>query len=153
MFQTIQNRQDTLQQQLLEARAEHQAFMTHILRHTAVQLPPVQSAPPPAIQAAVIPTLQSGPPLHSFGPSISSLRPVTLDFSTPGVRPISAQSLVPPVSAVTTATVAVSVTAPALADPVPQPKSELVPAPTSTTNPTSETDFDPQLVFALLPRP
>jgi formiminotetrahydrofolate cyclodeaminase len=31
MFQTIQDRQDTLQQQLLADRAEHRAFMTHIL--------------------------------------------------------------------------------------------------------------------------
>jgi hypothetical protein len=31
MFQTIQDRHDTLQQQLLADRAEHRAFMTHIL--------------------------------------------------------------------------------------------------------------------------
>jgi hypothetical protein len=127
--------------------------MTHILQHIGVQLPQVQSALPPAIQAVVVLALRLGPPLHSLGPSISLLRLVTLDFTTPVVRPVSAQPPVPPASAVTTATVAVSVTALALADPVPQPKSELVPAPTSTTNPTSETDFDPQLVFALLPRP
>jgi hypothetical protein len=34
MFQTIQDHQDTLQQRLLADRAEHQAFMTHILQHT-----------------------------------------------------------------------------------------------------------------------
>jgi hypothetical protein len=45
MFQTIEDRHDTLQQQLLADRAEHRAFMTHILQHTSVQLPPVQSAP------------------------------------------------------------------------------------------------------------
>jgi hypothetical protein len=31
LFQTIQDRQDTLQQQFLADRAEHRAFMTHIL--------------------------------------------------------------------------------------------------------------------------
>jgi hypothetical protein len=36
--------------------------MTHILQHTGVQLPPVQSTPPPALQAAVVPALQAGPP-------------------------------------------------------------------------------------------
>jgi DNA anti-recombination protein RmuC len=41
MFQTIQDRQDTLQQQLLADMAKHRAFMTHILHHTSVQLPPV----------------------------------------------------------------------------------------------------------------
>jgi hypothetical protein len=49
MFQTIQDRQDTLQQQLLADRIEHRAFMTHILQHTGVQLPLVRSAPPPAL--------------------------------------------------------------------------------------------------------
>jgi hypothetical protein len=49
MFQTIQHRQDTLQQQLLADRAEHRAFMTHILQHTGVQPPPVQFAPPLAL--------------------------------------------------------------------------------------------------------
>jgi hypothetical protein len=41
MFQNIQDRQDTLQHQLLADRAEHRAFMTHILQHTDVQVPPV----------------------------------------------------------------------------------------------------------------
>jgi hypothetical protein len=36
MFQMIHDRQDTLQQQLLADRAEHRAFMTHILQHTGV---------------------------------------------------------------------------------------------------------------------
>jgi hypothetical protein len=36
--------------------------MTHILQHTGVQLPPFQSAPPPALQAAVVPAIQVGPP-------------------------------------------------------------------------------------------
>jgi hypothetical protein len=49
MFQTIQDRQDTLQQQLLADRAEHRALTTHILQHIGVQLPPVQSVPPPAL--------------------------------------------------------------------------------------------------------
>jgi hypothetical protein len=63
LFQTIQDRQDTLQQQFLADMAEHRAFMTHILQHTGVQIPPVQSAPPPALQAAVVPAIQVGPPL------------------------------------------------------------------------------------------
>jgi hypothetical protein len=117
MFQTIQDRQDTLQQQLLADRAKHRAFMTHILQHTGVQLPPVQSAPPPALRAVIIPALQAGPTLPSVGPSPSLLRPVTLDFSSPVVGTISTQSLVPPTPAVTTAAMAVSMTAPAPADP------------------------------------
>ena len=36
LLQTIQDRQDTLQQQLLADRAEHWAFMTHILQHAGV---------------------------------------------------------------------------------------------------------------------
>jgi hypothetical protein len=91
--------------------------MTHILQHIVVQLPPVQSASPPALQAAIVLALQAGPPLPSFGPSPSPLRPVTLDFSSPVVGTISAQPSVPPAPAVTTAIVAISVTAPAPADP------------------------------------
>jgi hypothetical protein len=110
MFQTIQDRQDTLQQQLLANRAEHRACITHILQHTGVQLPPIQSAPPPALQAAIVPAIQAGPPLRSFGPSPSPLRPVTLDFSSPVIGSVSAQPLVPPVPTVSTAVVAVSMT-------------------------------------------
>jgi hypothetical protein len=47
--------------------------MTHILQHNSVPIPLVQSAPPPALQAAFMPTIQSGSQLHSFGPSISPL--------------------------------------------------------------------------------
>jgi hypothetical protein len=135
MFQTIQDRQDTLQQQLLADRAEHRAIMTHILQHTGVQLPPVQSAPPPALQVAVVPAIQIGPPLPPFGPSPSPLRPVTLDFSSPVVGTVSAQPPVPPAPIVTTAVVAVSVTASSPADPASQPLSESVPAPASTADP------------------
>ena len=53
LFQTIQDRQDTLQQFLAD-KAEHRAFMTHILQHTGVQIPPVQSAPPLPLQAAIV---------------------------------------------------------------------------------------------------
>jgi hypothetical protein len=60
---------------------------------------------------------------------------------------------VPPALVVTTAAVAVSVTASAPANLASQPLSESVPAPVSTTDPRSETDSDPQLAFALLPRP
>jgi hypothetical protein len=84
--------------------------MTHILQHTGVQLPPVQSAPPPTLQAAVVPVIQAGPPLPSFGPSSSPIWPVTLDFSLPVISSISAQPPVPPAPTVTTAAVAVSVT-------------------------------------------
>jgi hypothetical protein len=58
-----------------------------------------------------VPGLQSRPLLHSFGPSIFSLRSVTLDFSTQVVGPVSAQPQVPPASAITTIVVVVSVTA------------------------------------------
>jgi hypothetical protein len=127
--------------------------MTHILQHTGVQLPLVQSAPPPALQVAVVPAIQAGPTLPPFGPSPSPLQSVTLDFSSPVVGSVSAQPPVPPAPAVTTAAVAVSMTTSAPVDPAVQPLSESVPAPASTADPRSETDSDPQLVFALLPRP
>jgi hypothetical protein len=59
---------------------------------------------------------------------------------------------VPPAPAVTTAVVAVSMTYSAPAAPAAQPPSESVPALASTADPGSETDSDPQLAFALLPR-
>jgi hypothetical protein len=153
LFQTIQDRQDTLQQQFLADRAEHRAFMTHILQHTGVQIPPVQSAPPPALQEDVVPAIQAGPPLPLVGPSSASLRPVTLVFSSPAINSASAQPPVPPAPTVTIAVVAVSVTSLAPTAPAAHPLSESVPAPTSTTDPGSETDSDPQVAFALLPRP
>jgi hypothetical protein len=61
MFQTIQDRQDSLQQQLLQDRAESRAFMALMLQHSGVSVPPVQSAPPPPLQAPVVPAIQSGP--------------------------------------------------------------------------------------------
>jgi hypothetical protein len=143
LFQTIQDRQDTLQQQLLVDRAEHRAFMTHILQHTGVQITPVQSAPPPALQTVVVPAIQAGPPLPTVGPSSSPLQPVTLVFSSPVIYSVSTQPLVPPAPAVTTAAVAVFVTSSAPAAPVAQPQSESVPAPASTVDPGSETDSDP----------
>jgi hypothetical protein len=147
MFQTIQDRQDTLQQQLLQDRAENRAFMTLMLQHTGVPIPPVQSAPPPPLQAPVVPAIQPGPPLPTVGPSSSLLRPVTLVFTSPVIGSVSSQSPVPPAPAVTTADVAVSVTSLAPTAPVAQPSSESVPALASTTDPRSETDSDPQLVF------
>jgi hypothetical protein len=57
MFQTIQDRQDSLQQQLLQDRAESRAFMTLMLQHSGVSVPPVQSAPPPPLQAPVVPAI------------------------------------------------------------------------------------------------
>jgi hypothetical protein len=41
MFQMIQERQDTLQQQLLQDRVENRAFMTLMLQHTGVPIPPI----------------------------------------------------------------------------------------------------------------
>jgi hypothetical protein len=151
MFQMIQDRQDTLQQQLLQDRAENRAFMTLMLQHTDVPIPLVQSAPPPPLQAPVVPAIQPGPPLPTVGPSSSPLRPVTLVFTSPVIGSVSSQPPVPPAPAVTIATVAVSVTSLAPAAPTTQPPSESVPAPASTADPGSETDSDPQLVFALLP--
>jgi hypothetical protein len=99
-----------------------------------------------------VPAIQAGPPLPSFGPSTSPIRPVTMDFSSPVISSDSAQPPVPPALAVTTAVVAVSVTSSAPTALAAQPQSELVPAPASTADPGSETDSDPQLAFALLPR-
>jgi hypothetical protein len=143
MFQTIQDRQDTLQQQLLQDQAENMAFMNLMLQHTGVSIPPVQSAPPPPLQAPVVPAIQAGPPLPTFGPSSSPLWPVTLVFTLPVISSISPQPPVPPASAVTTAVVVVSETSSAPAAPVAQPPSESVPAPASIADPGSETDSDP----------
>jgi hypothetical protein len=127
--------------------------MTLMLQHTGVLIPPVQSAPPPPLQAPVVPAIQRGPPLPSVGPSSSPLWPVSLVFTLPIIDSVSAQPPVPPAPAVTTAAVVVSVTSSAPAAPIAQPLSESVPAPASTADPGSETDSDPQLAFALLPRP
>jgi hypothetical protein len=127
--------------------------MTLMLQHTGVSIPPVQSAPPPPLQAAIVPAIQAGPPLPTVGPSSSPLRPVTLVFSSPVINSISTQPPVPPAPAVTTAAVAVSVTSSATTALAAQPQSESVPAPASTADPGSETDSEPQLAFALLPRP
>jgi hypothetical protein len=148
----IQDRQDTLQQQLLQDRAENRAFMTLMLQHTDVPIPPIQSAPPPPLQDLVVLAIQPGPPLRTLGPSSSPLRSVTLVFTSPVIGFVSSQPLVPPASAITTAVVAVSVTPSASAAPAAQLLSESVPAPASTTDPGSETNSDPQLAFALLPR-
>jgi hypothetical protein len=70
MFQTIQDRQDSLQQQLLQDRAESRAFMALMLQHYGVSVPPVQSAPPPPLHAPVVPTIQShykiNPPIAMY---------------------------------------------------------------------------------------
>jgi hypothetical protein len=100
-----------------------------------------------------VPAIQAGPPLPPFGSSPSPLQPVTLEFSSPVVGTVSAQPPVSPAPAVTTAAVAVSMTAFAPADPAAQPLLESVPALASTIDPGSETDSDLQLAFALLPRP
>jgi hypothetical protein len=151
MFQTIQDRQDSLQQQLLQDRAESRAFMALMLQHSGVSVPPVQSAPPPPLQAPVVPALQSGPPFPSVGPS--PLRSVTLAFTSLGLSSVCPQPPVPPASAVTTTVVAVSVTTSVPAASAARPQSESVPAPASTADPGFETDSDPPPTFALLPRP
>jgi hypothetical protein len=153
IFQTIQDRQDSLQQQLLQDQAESRAFMALMLQHSGVSVPPVQSAPPPPLQALVVPAIQSGPPLPSVGPSSSPLRPVTLAFTSPVLSSVCPQSSVPPASVVTTIDVVVSTTTSDPTVSAAQLQSESVPAPASTTDPGSETDSDPQLAFALLPRP
>jgi hypothetical protein len=153
MFQTIQDRQDSLQQQLLQDRAESRAFMALMLQHSGVSIPPIQSAPPPLLQAPVVPAIQSGPPLPYVGPSSSPLRPVTLAFTSPVLSSVCPQPPVPLASAVTTTAVTMSVTTSVSAASAAQPPSELVLAPASTADPGSETDSDPQLAFALLPRP
>jgi hypothetical protein len=148
MFQTIQDRHDSLQQQLLQDRDESRAFMALMLQHSGVSVPPVQSAPPPPLQAPVVPALQSGPPFPSVGPS--PLRPVTLAFTSPVLSSVCPQ---PPASAVTTTVVAVSVTPLVPAASAARSQSESVPAPASTADPGSKTDSDPPPAFALLPRP
>jgi hypothetical protein len=110
MFQTIQDRHDSLQQQLLQDRAENRAFMTLMLQHSGISIPPVQSVPPPPLQALVVPTIQPGPPLSTVGPSSSPLRPVTLAFTSQIFGSVCPQPPVPPASAVPTTAVAVSVT-------------------------------------------
>jgi hypothetical protein len=151
MFQNMQDRQNALQQQLLQDRAESRAFMALMLQQSGVSVPPVQSAPPPLLHAPVVPSILSGPPVPSVGPSL--LRPVTLAFTSPVLSSVCPQPPVPPASAVTTTAVAVSVTTSVPAAPAARPQSESVPAPASTADPGSETDSDPPPAFALLPRP
>jgi hypothetical protein len=127
--------------------------MTLMLQHSGISIPPVQSVPPPPLQAPVVLAIQLGPPLPTVGPSSSPLRPVTLAFTSSVFSSICPQPSVPPASAVPTTVVAVSVTTSDLVAPAAQPQSESVPAPASTADPRSETDSDPQLAFALLPRP
>jgi hypothetical protein len=98
-----------------------------------------------------VPTIQSGPPFPSIGPSSSPLRPVTLAFTSPILSSVCPQPPVPPASAVTTTVVAVTVTTLVPTASAARLQSELVPAPASTTDPGSETDSEPQPAFALLP--
>jgi hypothetical protein len=127
--------------------------MTLMLQHTGVPIPPVQLAPPPPLQAPVVLAIQPGPPLPTVGPSSSPLRPVTMVFTSSVIGSVSSQPPVSPALAATTADVAVCVTSLASAAPAAPPPSESVPAPASTADPGSETNSDPQLAFALLPRP
>jgi hypothetical protein len=91
MFQSMQDRQDALQQQLIQDRAENMAFMALMLQHSGISAPPVQSAP-------VVPSILSGPPAGT-----SPLRPVTLAFTSPALSSICPQPPVPPASDVTRA--------------------------------------------------
>jgi hypothetical protein len=127
--------------------------MALMIQNSSVSIPPVQSAPPPPLQASVVPAIQSGPPLPTIGPSSSPLRLVTLAFTSPVLSSVCPQPLVPPASVVTTTAVAVSVTTSDPAASAAPPQSESVPALASTADPRSKTDSDPQLAFALLPRP
>jgi hypothetical protein len=148
MFQNMQDRQDALQQQLLQDRAESRAFMALMLQQSGVSVPPVLSAPPPPLHTPVVPSILSGPPVGT-----SPLRPVTLAFTSPVLSSVCSQPPVPPASAVTTTAVAVSVTTSVPVAPAARPQFESVPAPASTADPGSETDSDPPPAFALLPRP
>jgi hypothetical protein len=78
MFQNMQDRQDALQQQLIQDRAENRAFMALMLQHSGISAPPVQSAPPSSLHAPVVPSILSAPPAVT-----SPLRPVTLAFTSP----------------------------------------------------------------------
>jgi hypothetical protein len=149
----MQDKQDSFQQQLLEDRAETRAFMALMLQHSGVSVPLVQSAPPPPLQAPVVPAIQSGPSLPFVVPSSSPLRPVTLAFTSPVLSSVCPQPPVSPASAVTTPAVAVSMTSSVPAASAARPLSESVPALASTADPRSETDSDPPPAFALLPRP
>jgi hypothetical protein len=144
MFQTMQDRQDSFQQQLLQDRAESRAFMALMLQHSGVAIPPVQSAPPPPLQTPVVPAIQSGPSLSSVGPSSSPRRSVTLAFTSPVLSSVCPQPPVPPASAVTTTAMAVSATTSDPAVSAAQLQSESVPAPASTADPGSETNSDPR---------
>jgi hypothetical protein len=146
MFQNMQDRQDALQQQLLQDLAESRAFMALMLQQSGVSVPPVQSAPPPPLHAPVVPSILSGPPVGT-----SPLRPVTLAFTSPVLSSVCPQPPVPPASVVSTTAVAISVTTSLPTAPAARPHSVSVPAPASTADP--ETDSNPPPAFALLPRP
>jgi hypothetical protein len=81
--------------------------MTLMLQHSGISIPPVQSVPPPPLQAPVVPAIQPG---HPVGPSSSPLRSVTLAFTSSVFSSVCPQPSVPPASAVPTTAVAVSVT-------------------------------------------
>jgi hypothetical protein len=153
MFQTIQDRQDSLQQQLLQDRAESRAFMTLMLQRSGVSIPSVQSAPPPPLQAPVVPAIQSGPP-SSFCWSFFLSAPA----SHPGFH-VTGSQLSLPSAASATSFCCYHYCCGGVCDhfrsgsPCSAASVRVIPAPASTTDPGSETDSDPQLAFALLPRP
>jgi hypothetical protein len=92
----MQDRQDALQQQLIQYRAENRAFMALMLQHSGISAPPVQSAPPSSLHAPVVPSILSAPPAVT-----SPLRLVTLAFTSPALSSICPQPPVPLASAVT----------------------------------------------------
>jgi hypothetical protein len=69
MFQNMQDRQDALQQQLLQDRAESRAFMALMLQQSGVSVPPVQSAPPPPLHAPVVPSICQDPCWYFSAPA------------------------------------------------------------------------------------
>jgi hypothetical protein len=60
----------------------------------------------------MVPAIQFGPHLQTFGSTFSPIRHVTLDFSTQVVGAISAQPPGPPVSAIVTLAATVTILAP-----------------------------------------
>jgi hypothetical protein len=97
--------------------------------------------------------------LHSFGPTFSPLRPVTLDFLAQVVGVVNVQPPVPLVFVVSTLVVADSVPAPApesqapQSDPSSAPASKLTPVLASITDPRSETDSNTVIDYASTAHP
>jgi hypothetical protein len=150
MFQTLQNRQDALQQQLLADRAKHRAFMAHILQHTGVQLPPVQSAPLQLFRLLLYQRYRKDPATFIWSFFLSALA------GHPGLL-VAGYQLRQCSAASATSSCCYHCCCGGVYDLFSSDSScsvalvESVPALASIANPRSETDSDPQLAFALLP--